>query len=424
MTGEGGHATEGDAPARSAIRSSRLSKLAAPLFIAVVVQSVANLAFHAVVGRALTPEEYGALGTVLAAMTLVAVPLSALQTASARATATSGLSLTTSRTLILRTTLYSAPVVVLLVAASAPVASFLHLGSFWDAAILAPTLLVAALIAVVRGLLLGIGRTGVVAGSYIMSTVVRLGPGLALAAVAGVTGALLGTLLGELAGLLLVAVAALRADAGPLAHLSGTDYLRTGAVVSGLFLFTTVDLFLARHFLPRADSGGYVAAATIGKTVLALPAAAISIAYPRLVAGWADKKPGPAIKSSLLVVGVPALLAACIVALVPGLVLSVLYGSGTFAGAEQVTRVLALVAGLSAFVSVLVHAGLARNRWTAWLPWLGAAFEIVVIWQWHDTAAMVAAGSASAGVAILVLLVVFELPGWRTRPGLHAGSQG
>ena len=398
----------------SAIRSSRLSRLAAPLFIAVIVQSVANLLFHAVVGRALTPEEYGALGTVLAGMTLVAVPLSALQTASARATATSGLTASTARRLVVRTTIYSAPVVVLVLALSAPIAAFLHLDSTWDAAILAPTLWVAALIAVVRGLLLGVGRTGVVAGSYILSTILRIGPGLLLAAVAGVTGALLGTLLGELGALVLVAVAALRSPSGDAAHLSGGDYLRTGAVVTGLFLFTTVDLFLARHFLPGVASGAYVAAATIGKTVLALPAAAISIAYPRLVAGWADGKPRPAIKSSLLVVGVPAVLAAAVVAVLPGLVLAVLYGSGTFPGAEPVTSVLAIVAGLSAFVSVLVHAGMARNRWTMWLPWFGALLEIVVISTWHSTGTAVAAGSAAAGALVLVLLVVFELPAWRS----------
>ncbi|MFN8127130.1 MAG: hypothetical protein U0R64_11560 [Candidatus Nanopelagicales bacterium] len=407
--------TATDVPARTALRSSGLSRLAAPLFLAVLVQSVANLLFHAVVGRALTSEEYGALGTVLAAMTLVAVPLSALQTASARATATAGLTAATARTLIVRTTVYSAPVVVLLMLAAAPVADFLHLETIWDAAILAPTLLVAALIAVVRGLLLGIGRSGVVAGSYIVSTVVRLGPGLLLAMVAGVTGALLGTLLGELCALVMVALSALRAGDGQVARLSGGDYVRTGLVVSGLFVFTTVDLFLARHFLPAAASGGYVAAATIGKTVLALPAAAISIAYPRLVAGWSDGKPAPAMRSSLLVVGLPALLAASVVALLPGLVLGLLYGPGTFAGVEQVTRILALVAGLSAFVSVLVHAGMARSRWTMWLPWAAAAVEIAVICTWHGSQTAVAAGSALAGVAVLLVLLAAELPAWRTR---------
>lgn len=397
------------------LRSKGLGRLAAPLFVAVIVQSVANLLFHAVVGRALEPAEYGALGTVLAAMTLVAVPLSALQTASARATAVSGLSSNTARRLIWRTTLYSSPVIILLLVASIPIQHFLHLGSVWDAVILAPTLLVAALIAVVRGLLLGIGRSGVVAGSYILSTVVRLGPGLALAYFYGVTGALVGTLLGEVCAMLMVAFAVLRAPDGPLAQLSGGDYLRTGLVVSGLFVFTTVDLFLARHFLPEAVSGGYVAAATIGKTVLALPAAAVSIAYPRLVAGWVDRLGFPALKSAVIVVGAPAMAVAAVVAAVPGLVLGVLYGFGTYSDAIQVTRVLALVAGLNAFVSVLTHAGLARSGWTQWLPWAGAVIEIGLILVLHSSATVIAMCSAISAIVVVLVLAVVEVPVWRRR---------
>lgn len=401
--------------AEAAGRRTALSRLAAPLFVAVVVQSGANLLFHAVVGRALSPAEYGALGTVLAAMTLVAVPLSALQTASARATATAGLTTQTTRRLIGRTTLFTAPLVLLLLVAAGPIAHFLRLDSVWDAVVLAPTLLVAALIAAVRGLLLGVGRSGVVAGSYIVSTVVRLGPGLALAVVAGVTGALLGTLLAEICALLWVAVTAWRAPRGGLAPLSGGDYVRTGAVVAGLFVFTTVDLFLARHFLPGDSSGGYVAAATIGKTVLALPAAAVSVAYPRLVAAWAGGGRAAALRSALLVVGAPALLVAAVVAAVPGLVLAVLYGSGTYSDAATVTRVLALVAGVNAFVSVLVHAALARVAWTQWLPWVGSAVEIALILVWHDSALMIAWCSAAAAGLLVVALAVLEAPSWHRR---------
>jgi O-antigen/teichoic acid export membrane protein len=274
-------------------------------------------------------------------------------------------------------------------------------------------LLVAALVAVLRGLLLGVGRSGIVAGSYLVATAIRLGPGLALASVAGVTGALIGTLLGEIFALILVAFAALRAPGAALAEFSAGDYLRTGAVVSGLFLFTTVDLFLARHFLPAAVSGGYVAAATIGKTILALPAAAISVAYPRLVSGWAGKNGAGALRSSLLVVGLPAILVASAVAIMPNFVLSVLYGAGTYVDAATVTQVLAVVAGLSAFVSVLVHAGLARHHWTAWLPWAGAALQIVIISLWHSSAAAVATGSAVSGAVLLVALLVLEVPAWR-----------
>lgn len=402
------------APAR------RLSALAAPLLIAVIIQSAGNLLYHAVVGRALEAADYGALGSVLAAMTLVAVPLSALQTAAARTAAAHGASRQTAAAALARTTLWMLPLVGVLALAAPAVASYLHLGSVADAALLAPTVLAAALVSVGRGLLLGTSRSAVVAASYVLATAVRLGPGLVLALNYGVTGAVVGTLLGEVAGLALVAWAALRAQGGPLARLTLREVGRVTVVVTGLFVFTTVDLFLARHHLTGEQSGTYVAAATIGKTVLALPAAALSIAFPRMVTAWrAQQEPAApagvaraALRSSLLVVGVPAVAAGAVVALLPSLVLTVLYGSGTFPDAAPLVRLLSVIAALSAFVSVLAHAGLARDSWTALLPWAGAVVEIILIEIWHDTAAAIALGSGAALTATLLVLAASQFPTW------------
>ena len=61
--------------------------LAAPLLIAVVVQNAGNLILHAVLGRFLTADQYGALGTLLSLMVLLTVPLSALQAAASKGAA-------------------------------------------------------------------------------------------------------------------------------------------------------------------------------------------------------------------------------------------------------------------------------------------------------------------------------------------------
>ena len=396
--------------------STRLSRLAAPLLIAVAVQSVANLIFHAVVGRTLTPSDYGALGAVLAAMTLVAVPLTALQTAAARTAAAHGLSRATANQALLRAVLYSIPLVIALLLAAGLIQDFLSLGALFDAAILAPTLLVAIVISVARGLLLGSGRTGVVASSYIVATVVRLGPGLMLASVWGVTGALIATLAGEVAALLTVCWVVLRADAGPLQSVTVGEVTKTGVVVAGLFAFSTVDLFLARHYLGGTESGYYVAAATIGKTVLALPAAALSVAYPKLVAAWPTAGRLSSLRSSLLVVGVPALAGILVIAAFPGLVLDLLYGFGAYDPAQSITRVLAIVAGTSALVSVFAHAALARgSRWSLF-PWVAALAEIGLIAWRHDTPMEVVQGAVVALVLALAVLTASELTAWRRAP--------
>lgn len=400
--------------------TSRLSALAAPLLIAVVIQSAGNLLYHAVVGRQLDAADYGALGAVLAAMTLVAVPLSALQTAAARTAAAFGAPRQTVVSALARTALWVSPIVLVLAVASPAIAGFLHLDATIDAGLLAPTVLASALVAVGRGLLLGTSRSTMVAASFVLATVVRLGPGLWLALEYGVTGAIVGTLLGEVAGLALVAWAALRVPTGPVARLTLGEVGRVTVVVTGIFVFTTVDLFLARHHLTGTESGTYVAAATIGKTVLALPAAALSIAFPRMVSAWRaqrepDAKPGvalAALKSSLLVVGVPAVAAGAVVALLPGLVLTVLYGAGTFPDAAPVVRALSVIAALSAFVSVLAHAGLARDSATSLLPWAGAAIEIILITVWHGSALAIAACSGVALALTLAVLAASQLPVW------------
>ncbi len=393
--------------------NKRLSRLAAPLLIAVAIQSVANLLFHAVVGRTLSPSDYGALGAILAAMTLVAVPLSALQTAAARTSAAGGLTRQTASRAITRTFLWSLPIVILLLVVAVPVRDFLELTTTFEAAILAPTLVTATVIAVTRGLLLGAGRSGVVAVSFLLATAVRLGPGLILVAYWGITGALIATLAGEVAGLALVLWVALRSPTGSLTSLTGGDVAKTGAVVAGLFAFSTVDLFLARHYLGGTESGYYVAAATIGKTVLALPAAALAVAYPKLVAAWESSGRMAALRSALMVVGLPAVAGVAVVALLPGLVLTILYGSGTYSAAESLTRVLALVAGVSAFVSVFAHAGLARSsRWSLF-PWVAAVLEVgLIAWRHADTM-QIAQGSVAALVIALLVLGFVELTAWR-----------
>ena len=402
------------APAESPTQATRrrLSLAALPLLVAVGVQSAGNLLYHAVVGRALTPDDYGALGAVLSAMTLVAIPLTALQTAAARTSATHGLGRATARRAVTTTAAWFVLAGGALLAISPLVASYLRLPTTGDAMLLAPTLVVAGLLAVSRGLLLGVSKVGTVASSYVVGTGVRLAVGIGLTWTAGVTGALVGTLVGEVVALALLGVSLRRRPQGVVARVSVRDVLVAGGVVTGLFLFTTIDLLLARHHLPGWESGGYVAAATIGKTVLALPGAAVSVAYPRLVAAWGSERARRTLLAALAVVAVPGLLGALVVALLPGTVLSLLYGPDSYTWATGVVQVLAAVAGLSAVVSALTHAALARRSAAALLPWAGAGLEVAVIETWHASATQVATGSALALAGVLLALVVTEGRAW------------
>ncbi|GGQ73725.1 lipopolysaccharide biosynthesis protein [Couchioplanes azureus] len=396
--------------------ASLAARGAAPIAVAVAVQSAGNLAFHSVVGRLLDPGAYGALGAVLSAMVMLGVPLGALQTAASALVAEHGLTRDTARRTLRAVALWSLPPALVVLLCAPVLRDYFHLASLAETVQLAPYLIAAAVVAAARGLLLGDRQVGTVAATYLFSTVVRLALGLALVVPFGVSGALAGTVVAELAALV-VAVPRLRGPAGR----SGATRLRLGAVahagiaVTGLFLFSTADLLLARHHLGDAASGSYVAAATVAKTVLALPAGIMAAVFPRLLAAW----PTPGRTRALLTGGAavtgPAVLGAAGVVALPSLVLAVLYGDG-FADATGLVQTLAGVAALTSFVTVLTNAALARRSRLIAVPWAGAVLEIALIETWHGSGAQIAACSAAALAPTLLAMVLLEGRRWARAP--------
>jgi len=409
---------------------ARLARLAArgaaPIAVAVAVQSAGNLAFHSVVGRMLDPGSYGALGAVLSAMVMLGVPLGALQTAASALVAEHGLTRDTVRRTLRSVALWSLGPALLVLLCAPLLRDYFHLASLAEAAQLAPYLVAAAVVSAARGLLLGDRRVGTVAMTYVVSTAARLTLGLLLVLPFGVTGALIGTVVAEAAALI-VAAGPLRHPGGP----RGSAALRLGAVghagiaVTGLFLFSTADLLLARHHLAEDASGAYVAAATVAKTVLALPAGIMSAVFPRLLSAWPRPGRGRALVTAGLAVAGPAVLGAAVIIAVPWLVLRVLYGDG-YADADGLVRALSAVAATTSIVTLLTNAALARRARTIAVPWAGAALEIALIEVWHDSAAQIAACSAAALVPTLLLMLVLEGRLWARppRPGAQVAEAG
>ena len=390
---------------------------AIPLVVAVAAQSAGNLGFHAVVGRLLPADSYGALGAVLAAMVMLGVPLGTLQAAAAAVVAEHGPAPATTLRVLRAVGVWSLlPAGLVLVAAPA-VGTYFHLTSVLDSAQLAPYLFVAAILAAARGLLLGEHRVGAVATTYLVGTIVRFGLGLVLVGAYGVSGALVATLAGEYASLV-VAVAALTRGAlgtSVAQPLRLSVVARVAVAVTGLFLFSTVDLLLARHHLRGADSGAYVAAATVAKTALALPAAVMAAVFPRLVAAWPQAGRVRALVAGGAVVVGPALLGAGVLIIAAPQVLTLLYGD-EYAQATTLVRTLSGVAALTSLVSLMTYAGLARRAATLMLPWAGATIEVALIQLRHGSAAQVAFGSVAALVPTLLVMVVLEVRAWRSTP--------
>jgi len=403
--------------------------LAGPLLIAVVLQNIGNLILHAILGRQLSADQYGALGTVLSLMVMLTVPLSALQAAASKS-ASAGPAVGRTQSRSIRSITWVSIAAAVPVALLAPVlVSAFHLPSMLDALLLAPFVGISIALAVVRGRLLGLDqRRGIraVAMTFVLSTIVRVGLSLALLRFMGTSAAIVATLVGEALALAYGIRAMPGATAASVHPRGDNPWLRWGDVgwsglaIGGLFLFTTIDLFMARHFLPGDASGAYVAAATIGKTLLALPAAAMAAAYPRLVAAGRTRARVVEVRRTGIVVVGLAFVATVVVAAVPNLVLHGLYGS-SFEGYASLVRLLAIVAGTSSIVSVTTYSLLAVGSRLSLLPWVGAVMELIVIGLWHGSPMQVGLASAAAlvvTVVICVLALLFDLP-TRAR-GVHA----
>lgn len=378
----------------------------ASLAIAAAVQALANLVFHATVSRELAAVEYGTFATLLATVLLLTVPLGSLQVATA--TARRQARHDDPSRVIARVVAWSAAMAALVAAASPLVASFLHLPSASLAVLLAPCLFFGAIGACLRGLALGEGRIGRVAGSVVVSSVARVSFGLLLGAHFGVAGALWATILAELVGVVAVGLPVMAGER-PL-HLGVRHLLTNAVVVLGLWCFTGIDAILARHFLGADAASGYLSAGTLTRAGLALPLALVMAN----IAAFADDERTVARRTALRVAGLVALWGAATAGafvVLGSFAQQVLFG-------QQLAPIgllvlLGVVAGLSGIVTTFTYFLLAQGRRAAYLPWLAAAVEVAVISTWHDTPTAVAVGSGASLVVALVVLgwaVVRDVP--------------
>ena len=369
------------------------------LAIAAALQAITNLLFHAVVSRDLPAAEYGGLSALLALLLLMTVPFASLQVAVALARTADTTADT--RPLMARLGAGALAVGAIVVAAAPLVATFLQLDRAIDAAALAPVVVLGVWLAGARGLALGEGRTGRIAASLAIGAVVRVPAGLVLVGSYGVLGAVVATLIGELAATVVMGLPR-RGPNGAGALVVGlAGFGGSFAVSAGLWCFTGVDSLLARHFLTGDESASYLAAGTVARALLALPVAVVMGNLASFAA--ADRAAAlRRLRTVLLAVGGFAVLAALGLLVTGGLVQGALFGGSLSSNALLLA--LTMIAGCSGMVTAttyFLHAGRSRG---ALLVWVAAAVEAAVIWSWHGSPATIALGSASSLAVALLLL--------------------
>jgi glycosyltransferase involved in cell wall biosynthesis/O-antigen/teichoic acid export membrane protein len=386
------------------------------LIVASIVANVGNLVFHIVMSRMLGPSNYGALGSLLGLVTIVSLAVAATQAAVIQAVAQRrGPNSGTHDDLNLLTPIAGTGVAAVvaalgIVAAAAPVTSFLHISSRAPAILFSAFIAITILTLVPQGVLLGRLSFRAVAAALIAGAAVRLAAGVALVgAGGGLNGAVVATILGGAATLLLLVwplrrEIALSKKGHPL-HIGFAAAMLATVALVGVSSLVGVDSFLARHFLSRAASGYYVAAATAGRIALFLPGAIALVAFPKFAAARGDAAESRRLLAHALgAVGILSGVTAVVTLAARHLVIAVLFGQ-RYEAASSIVGILAVSAAAIGLITVLVYFQLARESKTAVASWLGVGAATALITVAHSGLGAIAWVMVAVTVAVLVLLL-------------------
>lgn len=295
-----------------------------------VLAGIGNLVFVAVAARVLPPGAFGSLAAFVALLTAVHLPSAGL--AAASALTPSGLA-----PLARRAVITGAVASVLVAVLASPVSAATGLPVAMVLA-LAAALPAAPLLGLQRGIAYGMGRHRAVVRSLLAEPAARLTIGLALATVAGASGAAWGAAAGGWCALVVLrraeGPALLGSEPAPNREPASTaGAARAGAAATGLgFVALAVlqhqDVVVANRVLGPADAGAFAALSTIGGLVAfataTLPLVLLGRSEPDAPAdpvGQGDREAWQVAVGAAVAVTVAAVLLAVLAA--PSLVLAV-----------------------------------------------------------------------------------------------------
>ena len=369
-----------------------------------------NFLFHLLISRLLGPSGYGALGAVLQVISVLAVPLGAVQLAVTQAVASgTGNKRMSLRSLTVKATLWGLGAMAGYWVLSPLIDGFLNLTSPVMDLAMAVWVPVAVVGAVLQGALLGeLHFRPVAVATFFGGGALRLASGVLLVSAGfGLGGAVVATVVGQVfttAALLLVARREVFAKGLEPVRISLRDAVLSIAALAGYTTLTGIDTFLARHYLAPVAAGRYAAAAIAGHIAFYLPGALLTVAFPRLASanatGVSARK---TLTETLGLVTIVGLAAFAVLAAMPGVVVDVLFGSN-YLGAASIVGIIALISVLYGIVGVLTYFHIARRSVAALYSWAGVALVWVLVAVLHGGMETIADSMLAASGFVVVAL--------------------
>jgi O-antigen/teichoic acid export membrane protein len=390
------------------------------VFVAVGISNLCAYGFHLVSARTLGPSSYGDVAALAALIGIVALPLGGVQVFVGRhvagglakgrpvddqayvsgfTSAMAVIGIAVSVVFVLISPLVksglgiaSLPAVVLAAACTAP-------------AFVAPAVVGAAQ-GVQRFVLLGFALAAPAAVRMILAAI-------ALEAGLGVAGTMVASFAGALVAVALPLVA-LRRSFPPLLswrpRLAKPDALALLPVVAGMLAITCLtidDLVAAKIAFPSHEAGLYGAASLIGRVILYLPLAIVTVLLPHVAARVsAGKDASELLTTSLLCTGAFCLAFTAVYAALPHLIMRIAFGS-KYEGSSSLLWMFGIAMTIYSLLNVILvyRLGHGETR-TSWLLLGGVAVQAALFAAFHGSARELLVASIATGATLLAAAVL------------------
>jgi O-antigen/teichoic acid export membrane protein len=363
------------------------------LAAATAASILAAYVFLLAAGRILGSEDYGSLAALLGLLTIILLPAGALQMAVSREVSRRVASGDESgagqlaRGALRVSAIATAPLLAVLLALAVPLSHVLHIQSAGIVVLALLSLSTALVFPLAMGVLQGLQRFPALATLYVFPWLVRL---VVLAIAAGVGfrlgGAIFATFLGAIASTAL-AFALIREPlraAGQLPRPELMRFLRylwpVAVGLIGITLLTNVDVLIVKARFSGDAAGAYAAASAFARVGFFLPAAILTVLFPRTAARQARGEETEDIlgRSLLATAAFCGLLALAYAAAGRGLV-TMTFGHD-FSQGGSILAPFALAIGFASIANVLVAYHLSRGETRyAWIVAGAVAVQVVTL---------------------------------------------
>lgn len=366
------------------------------VFVGSTLGNVGGYVYHVALSRQLGPERYGELLSLISLLMIAGVPAGVVTTVVARYAAEfhalddrghlRGLVEWIARIAVV------GGLILLAVGSGLMgfIARYLHLSTSTPIFFALIAAALAFLGPVMRAVLQGCHRFSGLSGSMAVEGIGKAIFGIGAVAMGwGVVGAVGGFAAGSLVGFLLT-MALLRSELGERARfaIDPRRLIETTIGVGGSNLaitgLMTVDIVLARHYLPATQMGYYAAASLIGRTVLYLLGFVPGLVIPKASALHARGESAAGIlRRALLLTSACSLIAVLGVGLFPTLTVRIVAGLD-FLPAAHFALAYSVAMTLLAATSIVASYRTSLHRFGYVVPLLGIVIaEIVALAIWH-----------------------------------------